>query len=269
MDQQKNWNRSSWIGLIAVLLVVGLLLTFFLSQQSRPEEEQIILPNVPYQPSVQTAPEQLPETSFVQVTPDNVLSVLETMGRPKYYHQVYSVTVGDEGRSSQTVEVWSNEEVLHAELFDGRRTKTILTNGQAAYLWYDGDEKAAAVKLDYSATIDELLGLPTYENLLVLEQEQIIDAGFLVLEDPQVQCIYVASQDQLTEGPYPVVRRYWVDAETGLLFKADILENSKQVYSVTQEWYELLAAEDEIFQDRFLLPDGTDPFIAAEETPRS
>lgn len=271
MKQQPKWNRSAWTGLIAVLLVVGLLLTFFLLQQSRPQEEKIVLPTGPYQPAGQPGPEKAPETSFLEVTPSNVLSVLQIMGRPASYHQIYTITTGgDDAQSGCTVELWCNNELLHAELFDGRRTKTILTDGQSAYLWYHGDENVAAIKLDYSATTDELLGLPTYENLSLLEPEEIIDASFSVLEDPQVQCIYVVNQElpQGTEDVQPVVKRYWIDVETGLLFKADVLENSRQVYSIVQERYELLAEEDETFQDRFLLPDGTNPFTAAAEMPQ-
>ena len=97
-----------------------------------------------------------------------------------------------------------------------------------------------------------------------MSQDQIIDADFLVLVDPaQVQCIYVCSQD--TEY---VTSRYWIDLDTGLMYRADVLEMSKQVYVLQQEGLELLAPGDEAFSERFVLPDGTTPFSTGTETPQ-
>ena len=108
------------------------------------------------------------------------------------------------------------------------------------------------------------MGLLSPDYLLSIAPEQITDADFLVLEDPQqVQCLYVCSQD----AEY-VTSRYWIDLGTGLLYKADVLELSKQVYVLKQDSFEQLAAEDEAFSDRFILPDGSTPFSTAAGMPQ-
>ena len=94
---------------------------------------------------------------------------------------------------------------------------------------------------------------------MYVDPEQVEDADYLVLEDPQVQCIFLCAEDAHTSV------RYWVNLENGLLYQSDVLERNKQIYTVTQTEYGYLAVEDESFHNRFLLPDGTDPFIAAAE----
>lgn len=264
-----NRDRRSYKPLlavsIAVILVLVILFAFLLENKSGTDRESIVLPDPPSEVSSQKPAEQLPADDFVQVSADNVLSVLQNMSRPSSYHQVYSVTVGaDETQSFRQVELWINGSLIHAEIFDGVRTKTVLTDGAAAYLWYDGDTEALSVPLGADVLPEDLLGLLSPDYLLSLAPEQITDADFLVLEDPQqVQCIYVCSQD----AEY-VTSRYWIDLDTGLLYKADVLELSKQVYVLKQDSFEQLAAEDEAFADRFTLPDGSVPLFTAEETPQ-
>ena len=91
----------------------------------------------------------------------------------------------------------------------------------------------------------------------------ITDGGYLVLEDPKVQSAYVCCQDELGN-----TWRYWVNLDNGLLYMADVLEHSTQVYAIRQTYLELLAQEDETFSGRFLLPDGTQPFSEETQTPQ-
>lgn len=265
MDHKPRFTPSILAVFIAVLLVLVILLAFFFQSSYGQKNETIVLPDPPAAPSVQDAAEEPPADDFVQVSTDNVLSVLEHMSRPSSYHQVYTVTVGaDETQAAHVVELWVNGPLVRAEISNGIQTKTLLTDGSMAYLWYEGDLQPLSLTLDESVSMEDLLGLQSYDYLLSIEPEQIQDADFVVLDDPeQIQCIYVCSQD----AAY-VTSRYWVDLETGLLYKADILELSKQVYALRQDLFELLAEEDEAFSDRFCLPDGEMPFVKETETPQ-
>lgn len=250
---------------IAVLLVLVILLAFLFENRHGKDRDAIVLPEPPAESVVQEAVEQPSADDFVQVSTDNVRSVLQSMSRPSSYHQSYTVTVGsDETQASRSIKLWVNGSLIHAEIFDGIRTKTILTDGKTAYLWYDGDTEALSVPLDETVSPEDLLGLLSPDYLLSMDPVQILDADFLVLEDPQqVQCIYVCSQDAEF-----VTSRYWINLDTGLLYKADVLELSKQVYVLKQDSFEQLASEDEAFSDRFLLPDGSAPFSTETETPQ-
>lgn len=239
------------MALFAVVLIL-----MFAMQTSSQKHESIILPTGPTEAPAEQTQVQLPEDNFLQVTNHNVLMALQSLNRPVSYHQTYQVTVGaDEFQSVKTVEMWVNGSFLRAEITDQQWTKVIISNGEMAYLWYEGSEAYISIRLENRLAEEDLLGLPDFDAFLELQQEDVVDADYLVLEDPPVQCIYVCTQDD--DGD---TSRYWVSLENGLLYQSDVLENSKQVYKIRETQYELLAAEDESFANRFFLPDGTDPF---------
>lgn len=253
-------NRTGWMAAAAALVVVAVLMAAFFLSQSRTPQDGIVLPQEPTTGSqTPAAPEETEEEDFAQVTPDNVLTVLrETISKPAAYHQSYTVSVGaDDAQSQRSVELWVNWPLVHGEVSDADRTKTILSDGTTAYLWYNSDPNYVTVTLSSAVEVWDLLGLPSYDYVSTMETAVITDADYLVLEDPQVQSVYVCCQ----EGD--VTWRYWVNLENGLLYMSDVLERSTQVYLVRQTYLELLAQEDETFSGRFLLPDGTDPFEAA------
>lgn len=264
MGKKPHFSKSILAVSVAVLLMLTVLLAVFFENRARKEKKAIVLPDPPQEVSVPEKTEETSPDGFVQISRDNVLSVLQNIHKPSSYHQVYHVTVGsDLAQAVHRVELWVNGDLLRAEVSDDVQTKNILTDGSTLYLWYNDEEQAASVALRESAVVENLLGLLSYDNLLTLEPEQITDADFLVLEDPTLPCLYVCSRDAVY-----VASRFWIDLETGLLYKADILEQSRQVYTLLQENLELLAEEDEAFRDRFCLPDGTVPFSKTEEMPQ-
>lgn len=264
MGKKPHFNKSILAVFVAVLLMLTVLLAVFFENRSNKEKEAIVLPDPPQEVNVPEKAEETSPDGFVQISIDNVLSVLQSINKPSSYHQVYQVTVGsDLAQAAHRVELWVNGELLRAEVSDDVQTKNILTDGNTLYLWYNDEEQASSVILRESAVVEDLLGLLSYDDLLTLEPEQITDADFLVLEDPTLPCLYVCSRDAVY-----VADRFWIDLETGLLYKADILEQSRQVYTLLQENLELLADEDEAFHDRFCLPDGTAPFSKTEEMPQ-
>lgn len=266
MERKRNFRKNGLLAVLGVVIIAGLLFAAFSMNQSDQRQESIVLPSttpVETQPQPETPEEE--ENTFAQVTKDNVRTVLErTIQRPDAYHQSYTVTVGaDEAQAAHTVELWVNGTLLHAEVSDEARTKTLLTDGQTAYFWYNDSTDYLTLTLDDGVDPWALLGIPNYDYLAVLASSTITDADFLVLEDPQVQSIYVCCQNDEV-----VTNRYWVNLENGLLYMADVLEESRQVYAIRQAFYEALALEDEAFSNRFILPDGVRPFSEAEETPQ-
>ena len=262
MDRKPFSRRTGWLAAAASLLVVAVLVAVFIFSQSRAPQEGIVLPQEPVTeaPPIVT-PEESQTDSFVQITPENVLPVLqETLDKPTAYHQSYTVSVGaDDAQSQRSVELWVNWPLMHGEVSDKNRTKTVISDGETAYLWYNSDPNYITVPLTDSVEIWDLLGLPAHDYLAALADAEITDADYLVLEDPRVQCAYVCTQAG------DVTWRYWVELDSGLLYMTDVLERSTQVYLVRQTYLELLAQEDESFSGRFQLPDGTRPFAAEEE----
>lgn len=263
MTPKKISGKTVWAVSLAVALVAVVLILLFASQTPSQQRENITLPTAPVETPMEPEPEETPKENFLNVTNENVLTALQSLSRPMSYHQTYTVTVGADEAQSENVQIWADGSLLRAEISDLRQTKVIISDGQTAYLWYDGGAAHISIQLEAGMAEEDLLGLPEFDAYLRLEQEQIVDSDYLVLEDPQVQCIYVCTQKENGD-----TTRHWVSLETGLLYQSDVLENSKQVYKIRQTQYALLAAEDESFANRFVLPDGTDPFTAAEETPQ-
>lgn len=263
MSPKKISGKTVWIVSLAAAVLVAALIALFADQFLKKQQQQrIVLPSQTMEVPAEHDPETPPKDDFLNVTNENVLTALRSISRPSSYHQTYVVTVGsDETQAVRTVELWVNGDLLRAEISaDGQQTRILVSNGVTAVLWYEGSENTLSIQLEETLSEEDLLNLPDFDAFLNLEQDQVVDSDYLVFEDSQVQCIYVCTQEENGD-----TTRHWVSLENGLLYQSDVLENSNQVYVIRQTQYELLAAEDETFADRFVLPDGSDPFTAASE----
>ena len=262
---KRKQNRISVIVLscLAVFIILTLLVVWYLS--TRPDSTgTIILPEPETDVSVHTPPTTTVEDPFLKVNTDNALQIVAELSRPDSYHQTCTVTVvsGDHSHVNQ-VELWVNGSLLRAVISNERDVRHVLTDHSTAYVWYEDSDEPLQVHLADGITADDVLGLPTYETLLRTAPGQITDAEYLILDNTQARCVYICAKagDELTE-------LYWIDLETGLLAKADVLENSQQVYTVQQDSLDVLAAQDEAFEPWFLLPDGSAPFTVQRAAPQ-
>lgn len=251
--QSKIWILLGAAGLIAILLAVVLLTR---SGQQK-QEQTILLPEVR---QTDTAPEPVgSDVTFTEVNAQNVRQIIESLRRPEYYHQVLTLSTEAAGKTcTADAELWRCGTLLRAEVTQNGTVQTLLTDGTTCYLWYDGDETAARIDSP-SAAADELIGIPTYESILSLAPGQILEAGFVSLQEPQEQpCVFVdCEQDGRRQY-------YWIGLSSGLLFKHTALEHNQPVFSAQQTLLERLTEGDEIFSNRFLLPDGSAPFATTE-----
>lgn len=266
MLPKKRSGNAAWAVSAALIAVILLFLVFFLTQNPAEETEGIVLPSPqdPLQQGTVSDPSKENEafiSQFLEITDKNVLSALQSLSRPVAYHQIYKVTVGSEEASYVCqVVLWVKGSLLHAEISDGTQVRKVISDGSLAYIWYDNDESVIMVELDQTMRMEDILGLPDFDSYLSLDQSSVVDSEYLILEDQEIPCIYVCAQQDLQYSS-----RYWVNLNTGLLYQSDVLENSSRVYEIQQQFYEGLALEDEAFRNRFLLPDGSDPFSAASK----
>ena len=255
MEQMKKRKTSPLIAAIVIVLAFFLMIAVFLlsgKEQSVP----ITLPDAAPGQTQQQDELQTELDNFVQITPDNVQQVVKTLARPTSYHQIYTVTIAEgERRSAQIVDMWTNGDMLRADITSDTGVSSILTNKKTAFLWYSDDNVPVEIPLNDTISPDDLLGLPTYELLLNDDPAFITQASYLALQESVLQCIYVSVQD--TDE---LLKEYWIDIDTGLLYKANITLNNQLIYSAEQEELHILAPEDEAFLDQFLLPDGSAPF---------
>ena len=263
---QNRPKKAAWAVFAAFTAVALLLLLFFLTQNPAGDTEGIVLPSAPDAPQQGITAEPGTEADadhneFLEVTDKNVLSALQSLSHPAAYRQIYRVSIGtDDSAHVYQVMLWIKGSLLHAEILDDTQVRNVISDGMTAYIWYDDNKTAVSVTLENRIGTEDLLGLPDFDSYLTLSQEEVVDSEYLFLEEEQIPCIYVCAQ---TDSQYS--SRYWINLNTGLLFRSDVLENSNRVYEIRQQLYETLALEDETFNDRFLLPDGSDPFTAASK----
>jgi hypothetical protein len=255
LDHNQEKKISFLSAAILIVIAFFLIITvFFLSGQN--SNTSILLPDG--LPTHTQKPDNAvsEQDNFLKVSTDNVQAVVRTLSRPVSYHQMYHVTLSQGDRSiSQIVDIWVDGPFLRADISSETGTASILTDGSIAYLWHSDEEGYSDVVLNETISVDDLLGLPTYELLSDIDPATLTEAAYLVLPEYNNQCIFVSSSasDEVTNS-------YWIDISSGLLFMANSSVQGQTFYTVQQKELDRLASDDEAFSDRLLLPDGRDPF---------
>ena len=185
----------------------------------------------------------------VAVRPDTVQLAIEVMERPGVYTQRLTVETfwdGGSGTESSLVAVRDGVTRSDTTLADGS-VRHLLRGASHAYVWYDESTDYATLTAgDFSADGD--LRIPTYEDILALDVQDITDAGYG--EYGGVYCIYVAAEDG---SGYET--RYWIGTETGLLAACERYQDGKMTYRMTTSDLAIGQADEAAF----LLPDGEAP----------
>ncbi len=262
MNPKHLSRKTIWIICLCAAMVAAFLILFFWFNKPSPSGNIVVPELVPVLPTDSETNQQT-HTDFLEVSNQNVADALNTLTPTTSYFQRYFVSVGTELHKDKQVDLWVNGNLIKTIVTDGITTKTLLSDGKDTYLWYEGDKKAVSVRLTDTRTLEDILGMPDLNGHFAVDSAHITDSAYEYLEDVDVPCLYysVQSQDQLAQ-------RFWIDLNTGLIYQTDMLENGEQVYVMLQLSYEALAQEDERFTDCFLLPDGSNPFTAAEEMPQ-
>ncbi len=209
----------------------------------------------------ETAPVRLPETTAtlpagedspgagslvsVSVTPETVQAVVATLARPDSYSRQLRVESRWQGGSrAWLVDTWqkgtSSRIRLRPEDGEGPE-KNILSRDGELFIWYEDPAEAFRRKTDELSSDDALQMIPTYEDVLVLEPERIIAAGYVL--HGGVWRIMAAAREE----PSGYVTVYYISIETGLLEAAERRDGETVVYSMTAQPSDLAAPEDAVF----------------------
>ena len=246
--------------LVAVVIVLAVLASFamlFIGGRS----PEVVLP------PVSTGASETAEPSGggggltkVEATPETVQNIIATLTRPESYTRTVTVRqywpdeTAENGmaQAATTAQVW----------VDGGWTRTDLTlsSGQVRHtlVYYAAGEETGSYwswvsgqTSYYTGTSDEYDAdlsqrIPTYEDVLSADPENILEAGYEKKQD--VSCIYVRLQDTLLGYE----QRYWVSVESGLLMAAETWDGETLVYEMSGTVNQVLSGEVS-----FTLPDGT------------
>lgn len=238
--------------IIAFLFVVAV---FLLTQKN--QSSFITLPEQQQEVSDSSSATGTEHKDFLQVTVENVLSVVETLQRPESYVQKIVVFYDDATTPAKTVNLVSNRGKCRADSDTVSGTSTVVSDGKTVWMWHSDDMSPAKIDADSSVSMDDLIGIPTYESVLSEEPLTITDADYIVLPETADQCIYVTCQKE------NVLTEYWIGIESGLLLQASVSVDGIQIYNSYQESLEIVSPEDDSVQKSFVFPNG-DPIFSEE-----
>ena len=199
--------------------------------------------------------------SDTSITPDNVQRVVESLSRPEAYTASVTNTLYWNGTwDSIAAKQYVRDGITLIAYFtsDGIEERYEVVEEDIYYSWRrDGTSQYSAST--GSLDRDDMSMIPTYENVIDLEKNQIIDAGLRTVNGES--CIFVTVQDEM--NGYELT--YWISTVSGLLVQADYTREGLLARSVVVN--DIVAEEPSAVL--YILPDGTsllpDVIVPTEE----
>ena len=234
---------------IALLLVGALILLGLYFFQDADTPGVVLAEQISPGDGTAQNPPQNP-MAHVEITAENVQAVIASLERPAQYSREIRKTRywSDGARSAaQITTIWSTSEAVRLQRDDGENM--ILTMDRY-YIWFDGsgyisNPITAVMGENFDRILDEFQGIPSYETVLDLDLDQIIEAGYTLLEiDGEEQyVIYV----EVRGGHLGYIDRYYISLLTGLLVGMETREGEIPVYRMETLWLSLEAPAREMF----------------------
>lgn len=240
----KNRKTPLMIIILGMLLLVILLL----AQHMLRERSTITLPERPAEADSSGGSSDTKALNVLRITPETVQAAVATLSRPVSYQRSQTVVLYWEGgKSTTTAQVAAKNGVTRIDMTlpDGS-VSHILFNGERFAVWYDEDKDWSLLRADQISP-DALQRMPTYETVLDLPADRIVQAEFCQLSG--VYCIYILTApdaDGYSES-------FWISVQSGLLYAAERTYNGNVIYRFSATEPNKDAPDEALF----LLPDGS------------
>lgn len=182
---------------------------------------------------------------LVQVDAETVQTVLAgTINRATTYSRTLELTTFWADKSSTALlEQWQKGENMRLTYtLPNGTVKNLLAADGLLSVWYEDGSKPVTTSLgeNWPAQADRFAGLITYEELLRLPVENIMDASYETLQGQP--CIYA---EYSVDEHY--VNQVYISISTGLMIFAQIREDGTLIYEMEQAAVELSTPSDDIF----------------------
>lgn len=230
-----------------VILIILSLLFYDISGKT----PQVILPT-PYVSSALNSPRPGDNTGVgknLEVTAENVQSVIATMKRQESYSERIMVTsFWSGGKAVYKISAFVGYGAYRLSVSTSSGAgKNMIISGDKLYVWYDGSRSYYIGNSGGETELyDKYEMIPTYEEILKLSKAEIFEASFKQYGDEP--CIYVRAQS----GNFGYIYEYYVSVNTGLLTAAFSYDKTTLIYSMTTDSVALTVPS----VDMFKLPDG-------------
>ena len=237
----KNRNKFFYI-IILLLLLAAACLVFILAPGSEPDTPPVLLPSPVPTDTAADAQDSSAADLAVAVTPETVQTVIRTLHRIDCYSRVLSINdYWSGGSRSRNIEVWSSGENLRLNVQSGNQPQeNLLFRGNEKWLWYSDSNEVYHSSL-VSGDTDAYQTLLTYEDVLALPAQAILDAGYQ--EYQGTYCIFL----RCSFGSFGYESECFIDPATGLLMGELCYDGDKLIYSMSSSAPDLAVPDDSLF----------------------
>jgi hypothetical protein len=209
-------------------------------------------------PVIQAATDEPPadpredELERVEITRDNIQAVISTLHRPEIFSRnVFVESFWGDGQAvfHFHISVYNGVTSIASNTQNRAERRTIVTHDRQ-YIWYANESEPFVGEIGSPANplrlADEWHMLPTYEDVINLDRDVIIDAGYVDFEG--VTSLFVTYRSPLLDN----IRTYYISIRHGLVIGAEVSDrNGEPVFSIRA------GNPEDVDMDAFLLPDGT------------
>ena len=244
----EDTKRTVMAVVIIAVVLLAVLYSFFLNLFA--PARQLVLADPDAVQSLDPVAQDSGQSAgvVVEVTPQTVQSLIASLERYESYRRTVAVEYFSAGQSvgAVTAQVWVDGGWTRtaAALSSGAVENAVVGEG-TLWLWYDNSSKIYTGPADEKSS-DLTQRLPTYEDVLGLDKNDITGAGY---EERDGQpCVYVEAA-----GPLGAVERWWVSVNSGLLVAAETEKGGQVVYTMRAR--DVVSPLDQT-DGVFVLPDG-------------
>lgn len=219
---KKSRKEIFAIALSMALLFIILAVSFYCSiNPFGGNAVQIVLPGSEQQGikpngTANTDAELRDGAQIIEVTPQNVLSVIQTMKRPQEYSCERKSTIYYNGEGTTVSSLcYTSGEYTKTEILNdsGVPETNVVTGQQYSFIWSAGESKYYSCP-NGEISADDVQSTPTYEDVLGLSEQSITAAEYVTLDG--VGCVFVEYADSDTG----YTEKYWISTDSGLLVAA-------------------------------------------------
>ena len=248
-------RRILSITVFGVLFIAAAIGVMLLTSYLRRDNEPIPLPGAPASVGTTEDPvlEQNPQ-GRVEVTPETIQAVVSTLSRPEIYRRDIEIeTYWEDGFALYNISINVAAGITSLRIHPPLGTeKRIIITEDTLYVWYRGDRTAYAGSVDSLdggyRIADEWQMIVTYEDLLELDMNDIVDAGYLDFDG--VDYIYAQHLSPLLG----YTRKYYVSIDIGLVTSAEEYDETNALVYLMKSGECVVG---EVDPSAFILPDGT------------
>ncbi len=235
-------KRGAFFYVLIVLALAALgALAWTLAPGRTPDTPPVVLSAAPVRSPVPAREETAVDT-IIDVTPETVKTVIGTLRRAERYSRTLTVQSFWNGGSAVTeidVRVWDGSTRLSIREPAGQK-QVLLRDGEA-WIWYD-DPRSAWHGSAREGDTDAYQMLLTYEDVLSLDSDNILEAGFIPYQGEN--CIFV----RYTGGLLGYENLCYISDATGLLMGTETFDGDVLVYAMHSSPPDLTAPDPEDFK---------------------